>query len=80
MLKCHVQIILNSLSADKTMAVADTLGPDNVNFPRGQSLKMTHNEGRLVLDFESTGDLKKLVGTVDEILEHIQVALKVMEQ
>ena len=32
-----------------------------------------------MINFESKKNMKQLVGTVDEVLEHIQVALKVIE-
>lgn len=78
-LKCRVQITLNNISAKKAQTLKKVLEPDNVNFPRGQSLQMTDTDDRLVLDFKSQGDIKKLIGTIDEIMEHIQVALKVIK-
>jgi len=36
-------------------------------------------DNKLVFNFQSEKNMKHLIGTVDEILEHIQVALKVIE-
>jgi len=66
-LTCQVQIILNNLSKD------------NVNFPEGLSLYVENIDNKLVFNFESKENMKKLIGTIDEVLEHVQVALKVIE-
>ena len=52
---------------------------DNVNFPKGLSLYVENVDSKLIFNFESKENMKQLVGTVDEVLEHIQVALKVIE-
>jgi len=36
-------------------------------------------DNKLVFNFESKENIKQLIGTIDEVLEHIQVALKVIE-
>ncbi|EGP94372.1 hypothetical protein MY1_1623 [Nitrosarchaeum koreense MY1] len=53
--------------------------PDNVNFPEGLSLNVENIDNKLVFNFESRENMKKLIGTVDEVLEHVQLALKVIE-
>jgi len=50
-----------------------------VDFPESLSLEMKSAGDSLVFDFRGRGDMRKLVGTVDEVLEHIQVALRVIE-
>ena len=55
------------------------LEPDNVNFPEGLSLYVENIDNKLVFNFESKKNMKQLTGTVDEVMEHIQVALKVIE-
>jgi len=78
-LTCQVQIILNNISQKKAQTVKNALEPDNVNFPKGLSLYVENIDNKLVFNFESKENMKQLVGTVDEVLEHIQVALKVIE-
>lgn len=78
-LTCQVQVILNNLSKEKAETVQKALEPDNVNFPEGLSLNVENIDNRLVFNFESKENMKKLIGTIDEILEHVQVALKVIE-
>jgi len=76
---CQVQIILNNISKAKAETVKKVLEPDNVNFPEGLSLYVENIDNKLVFNFESKDNMKKLIGTVDEVLEHVQLALKVIE-
>ena len=78
-LTCKIQIMLNSLSAEKAVAIKKALEPDNINFPKDLSLEIENLDDQLVVSFKNRGDTKKLISTVDEVLEHIQLALKVIE-
>ena len=78
-LTCQVQVILNNISKEKADAVKKALEPDNVNFPKGLSLYVENVDSKLIFNFDSKENMKQLVGTVDEVLEHMQVALKVIE-
>ena len=78
-LTCKIQIALNSLSSEKAIAVKKALEPDNINFPKDLSLEIENLGDQLVVSFKNRGDTKKLISTVDEVLEHIQLALKVIE-
>ncbi len=76
---CQVQIILNDLSKEKAQTVKQALDPDNVNFPKGLSLIVENIDNKVVFNFQSEDSMKKLIGTIDEVLAHVQVALKVIE-
>ena len=78
-LTCQVQIILNNLSKEKAKTVKKALDPDNVNFPQGLSLDVKNIDNKVVFNFENEDSMKKLIGTIDEVLAHVQVALKVIE-
>jgi tRNA threonylcarbamoyladenosine modification (KEOPS) complex Pcc1 subunit len=78
-LTCQVQVIISNISQTKAETVKKALEPDNVNFPKGSSLYVENIDNKLIFNFESKENMKHLVGTVDEVLEHIQVALKVIE-
>ena len=78
-LNCQVQIILNNLSKEKAQTVKEALDPDNVNFPKGLSLIVENIDNKVVFNFQSEDSMKKLIGTIDEVLAHVQVALKVIE-
>ena len=76
---CKVQVTLNNLTEKKAQTVRKALEPDNVNFPENLTLKVENIDNKLVFNFQSQGSMKKLIATVDEVLEHIQVSLKVIE-
>ena len=77
-LTCQVQVILNNISEKKAETVKKALEPDNVNFPKGLSLYVENIDSKLVFNFESKESMKQLIGSVDEVLEHIQVVIKVI--
>ncbi len=78
-LTCKVQVTLNNISEKKAQTVRQALEPDNVNFPENLTLQVENIDNKLIFNFQSQGNMKKLIATVDEVLEHIQVALKVIE-
>ncbi len=76
---CKVQLTLNNITEKKAQTVRKALEPDNVDFPENLTLKVENVDNKLVFNFQSQGNMKKLIATVDEVLEHIQVSLKVIE-
>ncbi len=78
-LKCQVQVVLNNISKEKAKTVKNALEPDNVNFPEGLSLYVENIDNKLVFNFESRDNMKQLIGTIDEVLGHVQISLKVIE-
>jgi len=78
-LTCQVQVVLNNISKEKAETVKKALEPDNVNFPEGLSLYVENIDNKLVFNFESKDNMKQLIATIDEVLEHVQIALKVIE-
>ena len=78
-LTCQVQVVLNDISKEKAETVQKALEPDNVDFPEGLSLNVENVDNKLIFNFESKKNMKHLVGTIDEVLEHVQMALKVIE-
>jgi len=78
-LTCQVKIVLDNLSKEMAHTVKKVLDPDNVNFPKGLSLNVENTDNKVVFNFESENSMKKLIGTIDEVLAHVQVSLKVMK-
>ncbi len=78
-LKCTVQVILNNIPKKKAKTIEKALAPDNINFPENLTLQVENFDNKLVFNFQSVGNMKKLIATVDEVLEHVQVAMKVIE-
>ena len=70
---------LHGIPKKKASAIIEALQPDNVNFPKGLSLEIKNIDNELVFNFKNLGNTKKLVSTVDEILDHIKVTLGVIE-
>ena len=78
-LKCNVQVTMNNISKKKAAAIENALEPDNVNFPKGLSFEIKNIDNKLVFNFQCIGDTSKLTATVDEVLEHVKLALEVIE-
>jgi tRNA threonylcarbamoyladenosine modification (KEOPS) complex Pcc1 subunit len=76
---CKVQVTINNISDKKAETLRKALEPDNINFPENLTLELENFDNKLVFNFKSYGDMKKLISTVDEVLEHLQVAIKVIE-
>jgi len=78
-LKCNVQVTLNNISKKKAVAIKNALEPDNVNIPNGLSLEIIIVDNKLIFNFQGIGDTKKLIATVDEVLEHVKLASEVIK-
>jgi hypothetical protein len=66
-------------SSAQTKAVMKALIPDNINFPKGLSMKMFSRGSRLAIELTSKNIPTTIIlSTLDEILEHISVAKKVI--
>ena len=78
-LNCKLQISINNISEKKAEAVKKALAPDNINFPKDLSLKVEKIDNKLIFNFQNNGNMKKLISTVDEVLEHVHIALEVIK-
>ena len=78
-LKSNIQITFNNISKKKAASIQNALEPDNVNFPKGLSLEIDNIDNNLVFNFHCSGDTKKLVATIDEVLEHVKLSFEVIE-
>ena len=76
---CKIEISINNISEEKAQAVQKALEPDNINFPKDLSLKVEKIDNKLVFNFQNNGNMKKLISTVDEVLEHVHIALEVIK-
>ena len=54
------------------------LMPDNVNFPKGLSMTIFSRDNTLVFELLSKIGINTLLNTIDEVLEHISIARKVI--
>jgi hypothetical protein len=76
-LECKVQVFLNNLTQKKSDAIRKALTPDNINFPENLSLNIENSTNSLVFTFQGKGNIRTLISTIDEVLEHVQVVLRV---
>ena len=76
---CKVEIIINNISDEKAKVVKKSLEPDNIDFPDGLSLKVEKIDNKLVFSFSNSGNMGKLISTVDEVLEHANLSLEVIK-
>jgi Transcription factor Pcc1 len=71
------EIPFSSMAEAKAMVKA--LIPDNINFPKGLSLKVFSKGSTVAIELTGKNvPAATLLSTLDEILEHISVAKKVM--
>ena len=76
---CKVEIIINNISDEKAKVVKKSLEPDNTDFPDGLSLKVEKIDNKLVFSFSNSDNMGKLISTIDEVLEHANLALEVIK-
>jgi len=77
--KCQIEIVINNISKNMAKVIEKALEPDNVDFPQGLSLEIKEKENQLVFYFSNEGDLRKLISTVDEVLEHVNLSIEVIK-
>jgi hypothetical protein len=76
-LECKVQVFLNNLTPQKSDSIRKALAPDNINFPENLSMEIENVNNSLVFTFQGKGNIRTLISTIDEVLEHAQVVLRV---
>ena len=76
---CKVEIIINNISDEKAQVVKNSLAPDNIDFPVGLLMKVEKIDNKLVFSFSNSGNMGKLIPTIDEVLEHANLALEVIK-
>ena len=77
--KCQIEIAIHNISKEKAKVIEKALEPDNVDFPKGLSLIINQKKNQLIFCFSNTGDLRKLISTVDEVLEHVNLSMEVIK-
>ena len=77
--KISVSVKVHLGTAGKSKSILKALIPDNVNFPKGLSLKMFTRGPILHIQlYGKSVSAETLASTVDEILEHVSLCKKVM--
>jgi hypothetical protein len=74
----QIEIAFSNVAQAKT--VMNALIPDNVDFPKGLSMKMFPKGSTIEIDLMSKNvPIATVIGTLDELLEHLSLAKKVMQ-
>jgi len=76
--KVNVIIGVKFSKKPEMLAIMNALIPDNVKFPKGLSMHIYHRGNTLFLEFSSFVGIRTLLNTTDEVLEHIEIATKVI--
>ena len=76
---CKVEIIINNISDEKARVVKNSLAPDNIDFPDGLLMKVEKIDNKLVFNLTNNCNMRKLISTIDEVLEHANLVLKVIK-
>ncbi|HEU4824470.1 MAG TPA: KEOPS complex subunit Pcc1 [Nitrososphaeraceae archaeon] len=76
--KIRIQVEIRLSGKSELRAIMKALMPDNVNFPKGLSMEIISRDNTLVLELLSKIGINTLLNTIDEVLEHISIARKVI--
>ena len=72
-------IELKFLKQSETEAILKAIIPDNINFPKGLSMDMhLKDDTSIFIKFSSSTEIGTLINTVDEVLQDISLAEKVI--
>jgi Transcription factor Pcc1 len=74
-----VRVEIPFFTTSEAKAAVKALIPDNVNFPKGLSMKIFSRGSTLAIELTGKNvPTGTMISTLDELLEHISVAKKVM--
>jgi tRNA threonylcarbamoyladenosine modification (KEOPS) complex Pcc1 subunit len=76
--KISVNIEVKFSTNKERDVIMKTLLPDNIHFPNELYLEMSSNKKSLIIDISST-NISTLINTIDELLQHIKIAKKVID-
>ena len=78
-LSVAVDVSISFGSSAQARAAVKALIPDNVNMPKGLSLQMFSKGKDVFVEIKGNGiPMATVINTLDEVLEHLSVARKVM--
>lgn len=77
-LRVITTIEIKFLDKFRMNAIMKALTPDNINFPKGLSMQSFSKDNTLFFKFFCNTEVETLINTVDEVLSHISLAKKVI--
>jgi hypothetical protein len=79
LLEVTLIIELKFSNQSETEAILKALIPDNINFPEGLSMDLSSKDNTTIyIKFSSSTEIGTLINTVDEVLQDISLAKKVI--
>lgn len=79
-LSTSISIDVEFTDGIKAKTALKALTPDNINFPDGLTMRMFCNGAFLSIELESNSvPMVTVISTLDEVLEHIAVTIKLLE-
>lgn len=79
LLEITLIIELKFSKQSETQAILKALIPDNINFPEGLSMDLSSKDNTTIyIKFSSSTEIGTLINTVDEVLQDISLAKKVI--
>lgn len=79
LLEVTLIIELKFSKQSETEAILKALIPDNINFPEGLSMDLGSKDNTTIyIKFSSSTEIGTLINTVDEVLQDISLAKKVI--
>ena len=79
LLEITLIIELTFSKQSETEAILKALIPDNINFPEGLSMDLSSKDNTTIyIKFSSSTEIGTLINTVDEVLQDISLAKKVI--
>jgi len=79
LLEVTLIIELKFSKQSETEAILKALIPDNINFPEGLSMDLSSKDNTTIyIKFSSSTEMGTLINTVDEVLQDISLAKKVI--
>jgi uncharacterized protein YpiB (UPF0302 family) len=79
LLEITLIIELTFSKQSETEAILKALAPDNINFPKDLSMEMSSKDNTTIfIRFSSSTEIETLINTVDEVLQDISLAKKVI--
>ncbi len=80
--KIKTEIIISGIDPHLAEAIRKTLEPDNIGVPEGISIKIMEEEDKIRIIVEYMGSPRNILtlrNTVDDLLEHLNIAVKAIE-
>ncbi|NOJ29619.1 MAG: hypothetical protein DA328_05565 [Nitrososphaeraceae archaeon] len=79
MSQIEIEINLNlKLGVKESKTILESLTPDNVNLPENLEIVMYNRRDSLIIKIKAIDSIETVTNTIDEILNHISLAKKVI--